>query len=119
MNTNGFNHPVNEMYPSDQIIEILFNFNVPVTLGSDAHTSDRVGYRFDEAVGKLRKAGYRKISGFSKESGTTYLCDECYDIHSSFKPPLSPAGGTSKLTTQRKTPSRGDGRLKKNASVFF
>ena len=66
MNTNGFNHPVNEMYPSDQIIEILFNFNVPVTLGSDAHTSDKVGYRFDEAVGKLRKAGYRKISGFSK-----------------------------------------------------
>jgi histidinol-phosphatase (PHP family) len=66
MNTNGFNHPVKEMYPSDQIIGILFNSNVPVTLGSDAHLSDRVGFRFADAVEKLRKAGYRKISGFEK-----------------------------------------------------
>ncbi len=66
MNTNGFNHPVKEMYPSDRIIEILFSCNVPVTLGSDAHSSDRVGQRFDEAVAKIRRAGYRKISGFEK-----------------------------------------------------
>ena len=66
INTNGLSHPVHEIYPSDEIIGILFNCNVPVTLGSDAHTSDRVGYMFDEAVEKLRKAGYRKISGFSE-----------------------------------------------------
>jgi histidinol-phosphatase (PHP family) len=66
INTNGITHPVHEIYPSDEIIAILFDCNVPVTFGSDAHSPDRVGSRFEVVAEKIRKAGYRKISGFSK-----------------------------------------------------
>lgn len=66
INTAGLRKPVGEIYPSDYIIEILFEHNTPVTLGSDAHEPGEIGYAFDAAIEKLRKAGYTKISGFSK-----------------------------------------------------
>ncbi len=68
INTGGLRHTVNEIYPSDRIIGVLFNNNVPVTLGSDAHAPENTGYSFPLAVEKLKKAGYRKISGFSKRT---------------------------------------------------
>lgn len=66
INTAGMLHPVREMYPSDRIIQIFFNCNVPITIGSDAHGPEQVGNLFPEAIGKITRAGYRKISGFSK-----------------------------------------------------
>jgi histidinol-phosphatase (PHP family) len=67
LNTAGIRKPVTEIYPSDGIIEIFYRSNVPVTLGSDAHRPEEVGYMFNKAVEKIKKAGYRKISGFSKK----------------------------------------------------
>ena len=66
INTSGSRKPIGEIYPSDDIIDIFFRANVPVSLGSDSHNPDEVGYHFDVAVRKLKKAGYRIISGFSK-----------------------------------------------------
>ncbi len=66
LNTAGIRKPVNEIYPSRKIIEIFYNYNVPVTLGSDAHKPEEVGYGFSGAVKILKDAGYRKISGFIK-----------------------------------------------------
>jgi histidinol-phosphatase (PHP family) len=64
INTSGIRKPVSEIYPSDYIIQIFFDNNTPVTLGSDAHNPEEVGYSFDLAIEKIKKAGYRKISGF-------------------------------------------------------
>ena len=66
INTAGMIHPVREMYPSDRIIQIFFNCSVPITIGSDAHKPEQVGNLFPEAIDKITRAGYRKISGFSK-----------------------------------------------------
>lgn len=66
INTAGMDHPAGEMYPSDDIIRILFDCNVPVTLGSDAHRPEQVGRFLPEAAEKLARAGYRMISGFEK-----------------------------------------------------
>ena len=66
VNTAGMAHTAREMYPADDILRILFDCNVPVTLGSDAHRPEQVGRFFPEAVEKLAGAGYRAISGFSK-----------------------------------------------------
>ncbi|HOD16162.1 MAG TPA: histidinol-phosphatase HisJ family protein [Spirochaetota bacterium] len=68
VNTAGMSHPAGEMYPSDRIMAILFDRNVPVTLGSDAHAPERVGYLFPHALESITRAGYRKISGFKKRS---------------------------------------------------
>jgi histidinol-phosphatase (PHP family) len=66
INTAGMIHTVREMYPSDDILQVFFNCNVPITIGSDAHKPEQVGYQFPEAIEKITRAGYRKISGFSK-----------------------------------------------------
>ncbi|MCP4134926.1 MAG: histidinol-phosphatase [bacterium] len=66
INTSGLIKPVKEVYPSDAIMQIFFETNVPVTLGSDSHAPKYVGYMLPEMVEKLKKIGYRKISGFSK-----------------------------------------------------
>lgn len=66
INTAGLRKPVEEIYPSEEIVSLLFSLNVPVTLGSDSHSPDEVGYAFDAAVAMLKKAGYRKISAFEK-----------------------------------------------------
>jgi len=67
LNTAGMRKPVAEIYPSIDIVDIFYRFNVPVTLGSDAHKPEEVGYEFNEAIEKLKKSGYRKISGFSNK----------------------------------------------------
>jgi histidinol-phosphatase (PHP family) len=66
VNTSGLIKPVGEMYPSRDIIEIFFRKNVAVTLGSDSHAPEHVCYGFDLALEELRRAGYRKITGFRK-----------------------------------------------------
>jgi histidinol-phosphatase (PHP family) len=65
INTSGLRKPVREMYPAAEILTILFDENVPLALGSDAHNADEVAYGFDLAVDAARAAGYRRISGFS------------------------------------------------------
>jgi histidinol-phosphatase (PHP family) len=66
INTSGLRNPVREIYPSGRIIETLYNCNVPITLGSDSHSPDEIGYEFFHAIEEIRRLGYRKISGFSK-----------------------------------------------------
>jgi len=66
INTSGLLKPVKEMYPSEEIINIFFDNNVPITLGSDSHSPETVGYAFDKAVNMIKKIGYTKISGFAK-----------------------------------------------------
>lgn len=65
INTSGLYKPVKEIYPSDEIIKILFEENVPVTLGSDSHSPDDVCRGYEPAISKIKNAGYRKISGFT------------------------------------------------------
>ncbi len=66
INTAGLRKPVSEIYPSSDIVDILFSNNVPITLGSDSHAPEEVGYCFDKAIALIKKAGYRKIAGFEK-----------------------------------------------------
>lgn len=66
INTAGLRKPVAEIYPSKEIIALLFSINIPVTLGSDAHNPDEVAYEFGSVVELLKKIGYRKISTFRK-----------------------------------------------------
>ncbi|MBN1496509.1 MAG: histidinol-phosphatase HisJ family protein [Spirochaetes bacterium] len=66
INTAGMAHPAAEVYPSDAILDVFFRCNVPVTLGSDAHAPERIARLFTEAIEKIRRAGYRTISGFLK-----------------------------------------------------
>lgn len=65
INTAGLRKPCSEIYPSREILERCYDFNIPVTLGSDAHTDEDVGRDFAMAYDLLYRAGYRKIAVFS------------------------------------------------------
>ncbi|PKL41368.1 MAG: histidinol phosphate phosphatase [Spirochaetae bacterium HGW-Spirochaetae-1] len=71
INTSGLIKPVKEMYPSDDILKIFFDNNVPITLGSDSHSPEHVGYMFDAALEKIKKAGYTSLSFFRKRKRYT------------------------------------------------
>lgn len=65
INTSGLYKPVKEIYPSGDIIKILFEENVPVTLGSDSHSPGDVCRGYELAISMIKSAGYRKVSGFT------------------------------------------------------
>lgn len=66
INTNGLNKPVQEIYPSYEIIKLLFENNIPVTLTSDAHHPHEVGRDLAKAKDLAIKAGYRKMPIFTQ-----------------------------------------------------
>ncbi|HQL43822.1 MAG TPA: histidinol-phosphatase HisJ family protein [Spirochaetota bacterium] len=66
INTSGLRKPVKEIYPSYDIIKLMFENNVPITLGSDAHAPEEVAYSFYDTLPLIKRAGYKKIVGYNK-----------------------------------------------------
>ncbi len=62
INTSGWRKDVAEQYPSQQLLEMAYQAGVSLTLGSDAHAPDEVGYRFEDAVHLARKVGYDQLA---------------------------------------------------------
>jgi histidinol-phosphatase (PHP family) len=65
LNTSGFRCPVQEAFPSPQLLCQCARLQIPVVTGSDAHTPESVGRDFDRARELLVAAGYRHLTGFS------------------------------------------------------
>ena len=66
INSNGYNKPVNEFYPSDYILKKIIDMNIPVIFGSDAHNCERVGENIETVYNKLKKFGVKKIATFNQ-----------------------------------------------------
>jgi histidinol-phosphatase (PHP family) len=66
INTSGLRKPVREIYPSEEILEIIREMRIPLTLGSDSHRPEDVGRDFDLALELVRKFGDGKITIFDK-----------------------------------------------------
>ncbi len=65
VSTAGLRKPVGEIYPTEGFLRACVARGVPVTLGSDAHAPEEVGYRFGEAVDLLRRVGYTETVLFA------------------------------------------------------
>lgn len=66
INTSGLRKPVKEMYTSEKILKIISEYEIPLTIGSDAHTPTDVGRDFDLAKQMVEKYGKGKISIYTK-----------------------------------------------------
>jgi histidinol-phosphatase (PHP family) len=66
INTSGLDKPVKEFYPGVDFVKKLKKYNVPVTLGSDAHCPEDVGRYFEKAISMLKEIGYTEIMTFKK-----------------------------------------------------
>jgi histidinol-phosphatase (PHP family) len=70
INTSGLRKPEKEMYPSERILAIARELQIPLTIGSDAHTPEDVGRDFDTIVDLVEAYGRGKISLFDKRERT-------------------------------------------------
>ncbi len=66
INTNGRYKPVAEFYPSRELLEELYRYDIPITLSSDAHQAEDVGRDLAEARQMAYQVGYRKLATFCR-----------------------------------------------------
>ena len=53
---------MNDVYPSAFFLNLLKEYNVPITISSDAHSSQDLDGAFDFAIEAIKKAGYSEIA---------------------------------------------------------
>jgi len=73
INTSGMIHSIEEMYPSLEMLSWASERGIGLTFGSDAHSPNRVGDRFEDAVELARTAGFKKARRFANRAWTEYL----------------------------------------------
>jgi histidinol-phosphatase (PHP family) len=64
INSAGLRKPINESYPSKELLEVAFDLDIPITFSSDAHSINQIGYMYDEVTSIARKVGYSKCIFF-------------------------------------------------------
>lgn len=67
LNTRGYYKGITkEFYPGKWVLEKCFNFDIPVTISSDAHHPKDIDNNFEEAASLLLKIGFEKINIFEE-----------------------------------------------------
>ena len=64
INVAGYRKPVKEAYPSNDILEMLAEYNIPITFSSDAHKIEQIGFKKDEIHRLAKSYGYTKCAVF-------------------------------------------------------
>jgi len=68
LSTAGWRKPVNELYPSDSIIELAMERGIPFTTASDAHSYVQLGENFPNLAHKMAGIGIRRVCIFEKHN---------------------------------------------------
>jgi len=66
LSTAGWRKPVNELYPSDRIIQLAIEKRIPFTTASDAHSHVQLGESFHRLSEKMSTLGIREVCVFEK-----------------------------------------------------
>jgi histidinol-phosphatase (PHP family) len=66
INTSGLRKKVKEQYPSIDIIKIIYELDIPILLGSDAHDPIHISYKFEEITKLLKNIGFTQLAHFEK-----------------------------------------------------
>jgi histidinol-phosphatase (PHP family) len=72
VNTSGLRKPVGEVYPSREILLMAKERDIPICLGSDAHSPKEVGWMFEGAIQLLKELGFRHHVRFKNRKGSLY-----------------------------------------------
>jgi len=70
VSTAGLRKPVGELYPSTRFMEMCIDAGVVVSLSSDAHLPEHVGYGYKDALGMLEQFGVATLSEFKGRQRT-------------------------------------------------
>jgi histidinol-phosphatase (PHP family) len=64
VSTAGLRKPIGELYPSRDFLAMCLDAGNPVSLSSDAHGTDHLGFRYDEALAFLDELGVTELAVF-------------------------------------------------------
>ena len=64
LNTAGLRKPVKELYPSDEILEMILEEKIDITFGSDAHNVNQVGFMLNKTIQKAKNLGFSEAAYF-------------------------------------------------------
>lgn len=63
VNTGGWARGnIQDIYPSKYFLSLLHNFNIPIIINTDAHEPKFLDFGIDEALNKIRLAGYKEVT---------------------------------------------------------
>jgi histidinol-phosphatase (PHP family) len=66
LSTAGWRKPVNELYPSDEIIQLALTRGIPFTTASDAHSHVQLGENYDRLAEKMAQLNIRQVCVFER-----------------------------------------------------
>ncbi len=66
INAAGFRKPINEPYPSQSLLEVIYELDIPITFASDAHEIDHIGFKYDEIMELVKNIGFSKVMIFNQ-----------------------------------------------------
>jgi histidinol-phosphatase (PHP family) len=66
LSTAGWRKPVNELYPSDEIIQLALAKGIQFTTASDAHSHMQLGENYERLAEKMAGIGIRQVCVFEK-----------------------------------------------------
>jgi histidinol-phosphatase (PHP family) len=66
LSTAGWRKPVNELYPSDEIIRLAMEKGIRFTTASDAHSHAQLGENYDRLWKKMEELRIRQVCVFEK-----------------------------------------------------
>jgi histidinol-phosphatase (PHP family) len=64
LSTAGWRKPVNELYPSDEVIRLAVEKGIRFTTASDAHSHVQLGENYDRLGEKMNQLGIREVCIF-------------------------------------------------------
>ena len=64
INSAGLRKKVEEFYPSIHLLEMIKEYNIDITFGSDAHNPNQVGFYLKECYNTAKFLGYKKVVYF-------------------------------------------------------
>jgi histidinol-phosphatase (PHP family) len=66
LSTAGWRKPVNELYPSDEIITLAIQKEIPFTIASDAHSWAQLGENYERLAEKMIALCIREVCVYEK-----------------------------------------------------
>lgn len=70
VSTAGLRKPVNEIYPAPGFLEMCIEAGNPISLSSDAHTPEHLGYGYQDALHYLADMGVTEVVTFDRRRRT-------------------------------------------------
>ena len=66
LSTAGWRKPVNELYPTDEIILLAIEKKIPFTIASDAHSWAQLGENYERLAQKITSFGIEEVCVYEK-----------------------------------------------------